>query len=237
MNDAFVRSSYLLGDDGMNRLSRSKVAIFGIGGVGSFAAEALARTGIGSLVLIDYDCIERSNINRQLHATVRTIGKPKVLAMRERLMEINPDLDVIIFNKKYTTETKSILLDRSYDYVIDAIDMISSKIDLVISTLEMGIPIISSMGAGNKLDPTAFLVSDIYNTRVCPLARVMRHELRKRGVEKLKVIYSPEEPAAINLGDKDKRKAIPGSVAFVPSVAGLIIAGEVIKDIAFKEDI
>lgn len=225
-----------MGEKGMKRLEQSRVAIFGVGGVGSFAAEALARTGVGSIVLIDYDSIDITNINRQLHATSKTVGMLKVEVMKTRLLDINPDIEVIVFNEKYSIETKTLLLDRSYDYVIDAIDMISSKIDLVISTLEMGIPIISSMGAGNKLDPTAFVVCDIYNTRVCPLARVMRNELRKRGVEGLKVVYSPETPIEVNLGDKDMRKAIPGSIAFVPSVVGLIIAGEVIKDIAFREE-
>ena len=225
-----------MGDKGMKRLEQSRIAIFGVGGVGSFAAEALARTGVGSIVLIDYDSIDITNINRQLHATSKTVGMLKVEVMKNRLLDINPDIEVIVFNEKYSIETKALLLDRSYDYVVDAIDMISSKIDLVISTLEMGIPVISSMGAGNKLDPTAFVVSDIYNTRVCPLARVMRNELRKRGVGGLKVVYSPETPIEVNLGDKDRRKAIPGSIAFVPSVVGLIIAGEVIKDIALREE-
>ena len=236
MNSAFIRSSYLLGAEGMERLGNSKVAIFGIGGVGSYAAEALARTGIGSLILIDYDTIDITNINRQIHATSKTVGLPKVDVMRDRLLEINPGLIVKTIQKRYTKETRLEFLDPSFDYIIDAIDMISSKIDLVTSSLEMGIPIISSMGAGNKLDPTAFMVSDIYNTRVCPLARVMRNELRKRGVKALKVVYSPEEPIDVNLGDVDRRKAIPGSVSFVPSVAGLILAGEVIKDIASREE-
>lgn len=236
MNSAFIRSSYLLGAEGMERLGNSKVAIFGIGGVGSYAAEALARTGIGSLILIDYDTIDITNINRQIHATSKTVGLPKVDVMRDRLLEINPGLIVKTIQKRYTKETRLEFLDPSFDYIIDAIDMISSKIDLVTSSLEMGIPIISSMGAGNKLDPTAFMVRDIYNTRVCPLARVMRNELRKRGVKALKVVYSPEEPIDVNLGDVDRRKAIPGSVSFVPSVAGLILAGEVIKDIALREE-
>ncbi|HMM70334.1 MAG TPA: tRNA threonylcarbamoyladenosine dehydratase [Gudongella oleilytica] len=236
MNSAFIRSSYLLGAEGMERLGNRKVAIFGIGGVGSYAAEALARTGIGSLILIDYDTIDITNINRQIHATSKTVGLPKVDVMRDRLLEINPGLIVKTIQKRYTKETRLEFLDPSFDYIIDAIDMISSKIDLVTSSLEMGIPIISSMGAGNKLDPTAFMVSDIYNTRVCPLARVMRNELRKRGVKALKVVYSPEEPIDVNLGDVDRRKAIPGSVSFVPSVAGLILAGEVIKDIALREE-
>lgn len=236
MNNAFIRSSYLLGSEGMERLGNSKVAIFGIGGVGSYAAEALARTGIGSLILIDYDTIDVTNINRQIHATSKTVGLPKVDVMRDRLLEINPGLIIEAIQKRYTKDTRQEFLDPSFDYIIDAIDMVSSKIDLVTSSLEMGIPIISSMGAGNKLDPTAFLVSDIYNTRVCPLARVMRNELRKRGVKALKVVYSPEEPIDVNLGDIDRRKAIPGSVSFVPSVAGLILAGEVIKDIALREE-
>lgn len=231
MNKYFERSSYLLGNEGMDKLKNSKVAIFGVGGVGSFAAEALARTGIGELILIDYDIIDITNINRQIHATSKTIGLAKVDVMKERLIEINPQLKVRTFKEKYCDETRDLLLSSDYSYVVDAIDMVSAKIDLVTNTIKMGIPIISSMGAGNKLNPTEFKVKDIYDTKVCPLARVMRTELRKRNVDSLKVVYSEETPLDVNLGDKDRRKAVPGSIAFVPSVVGLIIASEVIKDI------
>ncbi len=231
MNKYFERSSYLLGEEGMLKLNNSKVAIFGIGGVGSYCAEALARTGIGELILIDYDIIDITNINRQVHATTKTIGLAKVDVMKTRLLEINPELIVTTFRDKYGEDNRDMLLINDYSYVIDAIDMVSAKIDLVTNTIKMGIPIISSMGAGNKLNPIEFKVKDIYETKVCPLARVMRTELRKRGVKGLKVVYSEEAPLDVNLGDKDRRKAIPGSIAFVPSVVGLIIASEVIKDL------
>jgi len=231
MNKAFERSMYLLGQEGMNKLKASKVAIFGVGGVGSYCAEALARTGIGELFLIDYDIIDITNINRQIHATTRTVGLFKVDVMKERLLDINPDLKITTYKEKYCENTRVELLKDDYSYVVDAIDMVSSKIDLVTSTIKMGIPIISSMGAGNKLNPTEFKVGDIYQTKVCPLARVMRTELRKRDVESLKVVYSEETPLSVNLGELDRRKAVPGSIAFVPSVVGLIIASEVIKDL------
>ncbi|WP_422485226.1 tRNA threonylcarbamoyladenosine dehydratase [Gudongella sp. DL1XJH-153] len=237
MNKRFERSQYLLGDDAMKRLEKSTVAVFGIGGVGSYAVETLARTGIGRLILVDYDIIDITNINRQVHATTSTIGLPKVQAMKERLLDINPDLEIVIFNERYGIETKENLLSKDYDYIVDAIDMVSSKIDLITTASSMGIPIISSMGAGNKLDPTGFRVKDIYSTKICPLARVMRQELRKRGVESLKVVYSEEEPMKINLGDTNRRKAIPGSIGFVPPVVGLIIASEVIKYLAGQEEI
>ncbi len=221
----------------MERLEKSTVAVFGIGGVGSYAAEALARTGIGRLILVDYDIIDITNINRQVHATTSTIGLPKVQVMKERLLDINPDLEIVAFNEKYSIETKENLLSNEYDYIVDAIDMVSSKIDLIETATSMGIPIISSMGAGNKLDPTGFKVKDIYSTKICPLARVMRQELRKRGIETLKVVYSEEEPMKINLEDSSRRKAVPGSIGFVPPVVGLIIASEVIKDLSGQEEI
>lgn len=231
MNNRFSRSGLLIGADGMEKLSNSTVAIFGIGGVGSYAAEALARTGIGKIILVDYDIIDISNINRQVHATTSTIGMFKVEAMKERLMEINPDIEVIIFKEKYNKDTKYVLLSPDYDYIVDAIDMISSKLDLIVSTKILGIPIISSMGAGNKLNPTQFRVSDIYSTSIDPMSRVMRRELKKRGIDNLKVVWSDEIPMKINMEVEDIRKAIPGSISFVPPVAGLIIASEVIKDL------
>lgn len=231
MKSQFERTELLLGKEGMERLSNATVAVFGVGGVGSYAAEALVRSGLGKIILIDYDIIDISNINRQIHATMKTVGIPKVVAMRDRLLDINPNLEVKVFQEKYNEETKDTLLSSDYDYVIDAIDMISSKIDLINTCKVMGISIISSMGAGNKMNPTSFEVKDLYETKVCPLAKVMRHELRKRGIKDLKVVCSDELPMKINIGDKDIRKATPGSIAFVPSVVGLILASEVIKDL------
>lgn len=215
----------------MDKLSHSSVAIFGVGGVGSFTAEALARSGIGKIILIDYDIIDISNINRQIHATTSTIGRFKVDVMKERLLEINPNIEVVVYKEKYNLETKGMLLSREYDYIVDAIDMISSKLDLIVSSKALGIPIISSMGAGNKLNPTQFKVGDIYSTCIDPMSRVMRHELKKRNVDSLKVVWSDEVPMKINMEIKDLRKAIPGSISFVPPVVGLIIASEVIKDL------
>lgn len=232
MSDSFIRSELILGSEGMKKLAKSRVAVFGIGGVGSFVAEVLVRTGLGEIILIDYDIIDITNINRQIHATRKTVGMPKVEVMKERLLDINPDLNVIIYKEKYNADTKEKLISSKYDYVIDAIDMVSSKIDLILECKKAGIPIISSMGAGNKLNPTMFQVGDIYSTKICPLAKVMRSELRKRKVEGLKVVWSEEVPKNINLENSNLRKAIPGSIGFVPSVVGLIIGSEVIKDIA-----
>jgi tRNA A37 threonylcarbamoyladenosine dehydratase len=246
MLHAFSRSELLIGTEALEKLKNSKVAIFGIGGVGTFAVEALARTGLGSFVLIDDDCVCLTNINRQLHATRKTVGKPKVELMKERILSINPKAEVVCHQTFYTKENGGELLKDDYDYVIDAIDTVSAKIDLVVRCNEMGIPIISSMGAGNKMDPTRFQVADIYKTSVDPLAKVMRHELKKRGIKSLKVVYSTETPLTPLVLESDcrtdcicinkdrtctQRRAIPGSVSFVPSVAGLIIGGEVIKDL------
>lgn len=231
MNNAFMRSELLLGSDGMKKLADSTVAIFGVGGVGSYAIEGLARTGIGRIILVDYDIIDVTNINRQIHATENTIGMFKAEVMANRIKEINSNLKVEVHLEKYDFETRERLLNDDYDYVVDAIDMISSKLDLITECQARNIRIISSMGAGNKLNPTMLKVDDIYNTKVCPLARVMRKELKKRGVKALKVVYSDEFPLVVNLESIDLRKAIPGSVGFVPSVVGLIIASEVVKDI------
>lgn len=235
MNNPFIRSQLLLGENGMKNLQNSTVAVFGVGGVGSFAIEALVRTGIGKIILIDYDIIDITNINRQIHATTKTVGLPKVEIMKDRILDINPNIEVIVHKEKYNSETKDMLLSKEYDYVVDAIDMVSSKIDLIVECKERKIPIISSMGAGNKLNPTMFKVGDIYSTKICPLAKIMRHELRKRGIKELKVVWSEETPIPINLEVSDLRKAVPGSIGFVPSVVGLIIASEVIKDLAFQE--
>ena len=234
MNE-FSRTELLLGDEGMEKLKNARVAVFGVGGVGGYAVEALARSGVGALDLIDDDVVSPSNINRQIIALHSTIGMPKVEVAAARIADINPDCAVRTYRTFYTPDTADQFDFSQYDYVIDAIDTVTGKIALVMQAKESGTPIISSMGAGNKLDPAAFEVADISKTSVCPLARVMRRELKKRGVNHLKVVYSREE-ALTPQGDIEeetvhKKRATPGSVAFVPSVAGLILAGEVIKDI------
>lgn len=249
---SFSRSELLIGIEGLNKLKESNVAIFGIGGVGTFAVEALARTGVGKFTLVDDDDICLTNINRQIHATISTVGKSKVEVMKERILDINPKIEVITFKELYNTDSAERLLTQKYDYVIDAIDMVTAKIDLIVRCKEKNIPIISSMGAGNKLDPTKFQVEDIYNTSICPLAKVIRKELRKRGVKDLKVVYSKEKPliplqidenckANCICTNKDRTCAakhqIPGSIAFVPSVVGLILASVVVRDlINWKDD-
>ena len=208
------------------------VAVFGIGGVGGYVVEALARSGVGTLDLIDNDTVSESNLNRQIVALHSTIGRLKTEVAAERVKDINPDITVNVHNLFYLPETKTQFDFSAYDYVVDAIDTVSGKLALIEQAKGSNTPVISSMGAGNKLDPTAFEVADIAKTSVCPLARVMRRELKKRGIEQLKVVYSKEEPLPTLLKDKDSGKPIPGSVAFVPSVVGLIIAGEVIKDLS-----
>jgi tRNA A37 threonylcarbamoyladenosine dehydratase len=244
----FSRTELLIGKDAIDKLARSTVAIFGIGGVGSFAVEGLVRSGVGKLVLVDDDCICLTNINRQLHATRKTVGKPKVEVMKERIMDINPRAHVTTHQLFYMPEHASRLITDNYDYIVDAIDTVTAKIDLVVNAKAKNIPIISCMGAGNKLDPAKFQIADIYATSVCPLAKVMRRELRKRGVNDLKVVYSQEEPLKPTESDESScqtgcicpkgsartcltRRQIPGSMAFVPSVAGLLIAAEVVKDL------
>jgi tRNA A37 threonylcarbamoyladenosine dehydratase len=240
----FSRTEMLIGREGMDILAASRVAVFGIGGVGSFAAEALARAGVGALVLVDHDDVYVTNINRQIHATTSTVGRAKVEVMRERILDINPEARVTAIKMKYNSDSASALLKKDYDYVIDAIDMVTAKLDLITRCVSMGIPIISSMGAGNKLDPTLFKVADIYETSACPLAKVIRKELRKRNINALKVVYSVESPIPQRINSKDEwaeegccgekgaaRKNVPGSISFVPSAAGLILAAEVIKDL------
>ncbi|WIF94213.1 tRNA threonylcarbamoyladenosine dehydratase [Caminicella sporogenes] len=234
---SFSRTELLIGRKGLEKLSKKKVAVFGIGGVGTFVVEGLARTGVGNFVLIDDDDICLTNINRQIHALRSTVGKPKVEVMKNRILDINPKANVVTYKMLYNAENANKLLDDSYDYVVDAIDMVSSKLDLVEKCYKRNISIISSMGAGNKLDPTKFEVADVYKTSMCPLAKVMRKELKKRGVKRLKVVYSKEKPIKpvyVNNNDNEtfiRKKQVPGSIAFVPSVAGLIIASEVIKDL------
>ncbi|MBT1279746.1 tRNA threonylcarbamoyladenosine dehydratase [Thermoanaerobacter sp. CM-CNRG TB177] len=233
--DIFSRTELLIGKEGLLKLKNSTVAVFGIGGVGSFAVEGLVRAGIGKLVLIDGDDVCVTNLNRQIHATTFTIGKPKVDVMKDRILAINPEAQVLTFKEFYSSKNSDKLLSKEYDYVIDAIDRVPSKVDLIAKCTLLGIPIISSMGAGNKLDPTKFEVGDIYQTSVCPLAKVMRRELRKRGIKSLKVVYSEEEPIKNFYRSEAKiSKPAPGSISFVPSVVGLILAAEVVKDLLKK---
>lgn len=232
MNE-FSRTELLLGLDGINRLKDAKVAVFGVGGVGSFTVEALVRSGVGSIAIFDDDKVCLSNINRQLIATRKTVGKPKVEVMRDRILEINPKANVEIHQVFYTKEKADEFDLSSYTYIVDAIDTVSAKLALIERAKKKNIPIISCMGAGNKLDPTRLEVADIYSTSICPLARTMRSELRKRGISNLKVVYSKEKAIKPSESSEEKpigRRQIPGSVAFVPSVAGLIIAAEVVKD-------
>lgn len=233
MDEKFIRTELLLGEDSMKRLKNSRVAIFGLGGVGSYAAEALCRSGVGTLDFIDNDRVSVSNINRQLIALASTVGMYKTEAMAKRAIDINPDIKINIHNMFFVSETSSKLDFSQYDYVVDAIDTVSGKIELVLKAEEANTKIISSMGAGNKLNPAMFEVTDIYKTSVCPLARTMRNELKKRGIKSLKVVYSKEPPIILKEFPEDngKRKKTPGSTAFTPSVAGLIIASEVVKDL------
>lgn len=244
MSNQFSRTELLFGKEAMEHLSKCRVAVFGIGGVGGYVCEALARSGVGVLDLIDNDKVCLTNINRQIIATRKTVGKYKTDVMKERILDINPDAEVNTYQCFFLPENASDFPFDKYDYVVDAIDTVTAKIELVMQCREAGVPIISSMGAGNKLDPTQFRVADIYKTQMDPLAKVMRRELKKRGIKKLKVVYSEEKPIKpvedMETGNGTEiiseepgtgRRAIPGSTAFVPSVAGLIIAGEVIKDL------
>lgn len=225
----FERTALLLGKASVERLARKRVAVFGVGGVGGFVCEGLVRAGIGAIDIVDKDTVALSNLNRQLIALHSTVGKNKVDVLEERLKDINKNLIIKKYKCFFLPETSETFDFREYDYVVDAIDTVTGKIELILKAKEAGVPIISAMGAGNKLDPTAFQVSDIYKTSVCPLARVMRRELKKRGVEKLKVVYSKEEP--IKPQFEEGEEVVPGSISFVPPALGLIIAGEVVKDL------
>ena len=218
----FCRTERLLGAEALEKLKNSRVAVFGIGGVGGHLCEALVRSGVGSVDIIDKDVVDITNLNRQIIALQSTVGKPKVEVMRERLLDINPDVQVRCYPMFSLPENASELPFSEFDYVADAIDTVTAKIELILKAKEAGVPVISAMGAGNKLDPGAFRVTDIYKTKVCPLARVMRRELKNRGVKSLKVVYSEEEP---------QKFREPGSLAFVPAVAGLMMAGEIVKDL------
>lgn len=236
MLSQFSRTEMLFGREGMVRLFHARVAVFGLGGVGGYAVEALARSGVGSLTLVDNDTVSRSNLNRQILATRDTVGQYKTDAARARVRSINPDAEVHTHRLFFLPETADSFDFHGYDYIVDAIDTVSGKLELAVRAREAGVPIISSMGTGNKLDPTALEVADIYETSVCPLARVMRRELKKRGVPALKVVYSREPPltplASLSEEGSNPAQNIPGSTAFVPAAAGLILAGEVIKDLA-----
>lgn len=237
--EQFVRTEMLLGAEAMEKLQNAHIAVFGVGGVGGYVVEALARSGVGKFDLIDNDTVALSNINRQIIATHGSVGKYKVDVMKERILDINPDAKVMVHKCFFLPENASEFDFSKYTYIVDAIDTVTAKLELIVRAQKVNVPIISSMGTGNKLDPTKLEVSDIYKTEVCPLARVMRTELKKRGIKKLKVVYSKEQPIKVqknNTGqitseNKGRIKDVPGSVAFVPSVAGLIIAGQVIGDI------
>lgn len=251
MLNQFSRTELLFGREAMEKLASSRVAVFGIGGVGGYTVEALVRSGIGAIDIIDDDKVCLTNINRQIYATRKTVGKYKVDVAAERIAEINPDVKVCTHKTFYTPETAEQFNFQDYDYIVDAIDTVTGKIELVVNAEASNTPIISSMGAGNKIDPTVFEVSDIYKTSVCPLAKVMRYELKRRGIKRLKVVYSKEKPITpiddMSISCRTncicppgtarkctQRRQVPGSNAFVPSVVGLIIAGEVIKDLTGK---
>jgi len=225
MQNAFERERQLIGRDAVEQLKKSHVAVFGLGGVGSFCAEALARAAVGKLTLIDHDIIEKTNINRQLHATVNTIGQDKVQVMAQRINEINPDCEVIIKKVFFSAETADEIFNPQWNYIADAIDSVTSKLELAVQAQRLGIPLISCMGTGNKLCPEQFEIADLYQTSVCPLCKVMRKELRARGVDQLTVVYSKEPPR--RHGGDDPRT--PASISFTPPVAGFIMAGHIIK--------
>ncbi len=233
--EKFSRSSLLLGKGSIEKLNSKKVIVFGVGGVGGFTVEGLARSGIGQIDVVDDDVVSVTNINRQIIATVDTVGRNKVEVIKNRILSINPSATVNTYKTFYSPQNSHLFDLSNYDYVVDAIDSVTGKIELIVKANDCGVPIISSMGAGNKLDPTAFEVTDVYKTSVCPLAKVMRRELKSRGIKELKVVYSKEEPIKITdtqgIEIPEGKRQVPGSVSFVPSVVGLIIAGEVIKDL------
>ena len=243
MSEWLSRTELLLGKEAVESLKKSHVAIFGIGGVGGYVCEALARSGVGSFDLVDHDTVSLSNLNRQIIATRKTLGRQKTEVMKERILEINPEAEVCVHNCFFLPENADDFSFGKYDYVVDAVDTVTAKLELVRKAKEENVPVISSMGAGNKLDGSQFKVADIYDTKVCPLAKVMRRELKKCGIKELKVVYSEESPICPIMPVEDERllreqgeagrQKLPGSVAFVPSVAGLIIAGEVVKDLVF----
>lgn len=235
MKEQFRRTELLIGQEAITQLAHSRVAVFGVGGVGGYVCEALVRSGVGSFDLIDHDTVSITNLNRQIIATQDTIGKSKVEVMKERMLSINPEAEIRIWETFFLPENEDDFPFSEYDYVVDAVDTVTAKIALVLKAQEAGVPIISSMGAGNKMNPAGFQVADIYKTKVCPLAKVMRKELKQRGVKHLKVVYSEEMPLTPQQVEEAEqvsgRRSIPGSMAFVPSAAGLVLAGEVVKDL------
>lgn len=233
MLNQFSRTEMLIGEEAIKKLANSKVAIFGIGGVGTYVAEALARCGVGKFILVDNDKVAITNINRQIIATTKTIGQYKVDLMKQRILDINPNAEVETYKTFYMPDCEERILDNSINYVVDAIDTVTAKIFLIEESTKLNIPVISSMGTGNKLDPSKFEITDIYKTSVCPLAKVMRKELRQRNIKKLNVLYSKEEPIKPikNTEEQTNKKHVPGSIAFSPSVAGLMIASKVVKDL------
>ena len=243
MLEQFSRTQLLIGESAVQTLMKARVAVFGLGGVGGYVVEALARSGIGEFDLIDNDTVCLSNLNRQIIATHKTVGRSKVDVMKERILDINPDAVIHVHNCFFLPETSDTFHFEDYSYVVDAIDTVSGKIEIIMKAEAAHVPVISSMGTGNKLDPTRLEVSDIYKTQVCPLAKVMRKELKNRGIKKLKVVYSQEIPikqetnpvSSEDTGSVGRKRSVPASIAFVPSVAGLIIAGEVIKDLIKEE--
>ena len=243
MTEQFSRTQLLFGEEKMNILKNARVAVFGIGGVGGYVCEALVRSGVGHFDLIDKDTVSESNLNRQIIATHKTIGRQKTEVMRERMLEINPQADIRIYDCFFLPENSASFPFAEYEYVVDAVDTVKAKIELILRSQSAGVPVISSMGTGNKTDPGRLKAADIYETRICPLARVMRRELKKRGVEKLKVVYSDEEPtppehriSSLDESPDAVRKDIPGSTAFVPGTAGLLIASVIVRDLINKTE-
>ncbi|MCC0781545.1 tRNA threonylcarbamoyladenosine dehydratase [Clostridioides sp. ES-S-0108-01] len=230
-NNFTTRTSFLVGDDGIEKLNNSNVIVFGVGGVGSFTVEALARAGVGKITIVDFDDVDITNINRQIPALHSTVGRYKVDVMEERILDINPNINIKKIRSLYNKDTSDEILTERYDYVVDAIDMVSSKIHLIETCEKKGLKVISSMGMGNKLDPTKIVVTDIHKTSTCPLAKVMRKELRDRGIKKLKVVYSTEQPIELKKKVMNGRKVTPGSVSFVPSVGGLVIASVIVNEL------
>ena len=231
IKEEFSRTAYVYGEEAIGKLNKSRVAVFGVGGVGGYICEALVRAGVGSIDIFDRDTVSVSNINRQIIALHSTVGRPKVEVMRERMLDINPDCKVNAYNVFYLPENADEFDLSGYDYIADAVDTVAAKLEIAERAYKLGIPTISAMGAGNKTDPTRFEVADIANTTVCPLARVMRKELKARGIKKYKVVYSKEEPRKSGVTDVETGKSIPGSLSFVPSAMGLIMAGEIVNDI------
>ena len=229
-----TRTSLIIGDEGIEKIKNSNVIVFGVGGVGSFAAEAIARAGVGKLTIVDFDDVDITNINRQIPALHSTVGKYKVDVMKERILDINPEIEIKAIREVYNENTSEKILTEDYDYVVDAIDMVSSKIHLIETCKNKNLNIISSMGMGNKLDPTKIEVTDIHKTHTCPLAKVIRKELRDRRIKKLKVVYSTEQPRELSKKIMNGKKVTPGSISFVPSAGGLVIASVVINDLLEK---